>query len=108
MVDSIRMEFLRYLVFILGYYLCLLMRYQHIPTNETLYKYSSGQQTSAPAPKKKADGLSEEDQKEVKELTKRDQQVRAHEQAHIAAGGQYVKGGATYQYQKGPDGKCMR
>ncbi|MGB7569780.1 MAG: putative metalloprotease CJM1_0395 family protein [Chitinivibrionales bacterium] len=73
-------------------------------TNTTLYKYSSGQ-GSAPAPKKKDDGFSEEDQEKVKELTKRDQEVRAHEQAHIAAGGQYVKGGATYQYQKGPDGK---
>ena len=73
-------------------------------TNETLYKYSSGQ-GSAPAPKKKNGGFSEEDQEKVNELTKRDQEVRAHEQAHIAAGGQYVKGGATYQYEKGPDGK---
>jgi hypothetical protein len=73
--------------------------------NVTLYKYSSGQDTP-PAPKKKEKiGLSDEDQKKVKELEKRDQTVRTHEAAHIAAGGQYVKGGATYQYQKGPDGK---
>jgi len=73
--------------------------------NVTLYKYSSGQDTP-PAPKKKEKiGLSDEDQKKVKELEKRDQTVRTHESAHIAAGGQYVKGGATYQYQKGPDGK---
>jgi SprA-related family len=74
-------------------------------TNVTLFKYSSGQDAS-PAPKKKENtGLSDEDQKKVKELEKRDQVVRTHEAAHIAAGGQYVKGGATYQYQKGPDGK---
>jgi hypothetical protein len=73
--------------------------------NVTLYKYSSGQDP-APVPKKKEKiGLSDEDQKKVKELEKRDQVVRSHEAAHIAAGGQYVKGGATYQYQKGPDGK---
>jgi hypothetical protein len=46
------------------------------------------------------------DQKdEVEKLQKRDQDVRAHEQAHMAAAGAYVKGGATFEYQKGPDGK---
>lgn len=73
-------------------------------TNAVLYKYSSGQEP-APAAKKIREGLSDEDQKKIKELTKRDQQVKTHEAAHIAAGGQYVKGAATYQYQKGPDGK---
>lgn len=73
--------------------------------NTTLYKYSSGQDPSPALKKKENTGISEEDQKKIKELTKRDQEVRTHEQAHIAAGGQYVKGGATYQYQKGPDGK---
>ena len=41
----------------------------------------------------------------VKGLKKRDLEVRAHEQAHMAAGGPVVQGGATYQYQTGPDGK---
>ena len=49
--------------------------------------------------------LSEEEQREVEKLRQRDTEVRAHEQAHIAAGGQYVKGGAKYSFQSGPDGK---
>ncbi len=32
-------------------------------------------------------------------------EVKAHERAHIAAGGHYVKSGARYNYQNGPDGR---
>jgi hypothetical protein len=46
-----------------------------------------------------------EDSQETQKLAQRDREVRAHEAAHAAAGGQYVRGGATFQYQKGPDGK---
>lgn len=42
-------------------------------------------------------------QNEIKMLAARDREVRAHEQAHVAAGGQYA-GAATYQYQRGPNG----
>jgi hypothetical protein len=49
--------------------------------------------------------LSEEDRGKVGELKERDAEVRRHEQAHIAAGGQYVQGGAQYTYETGPDGK---
>lgn len=49
--------------------------------------------------------LTEEEQKQVEELKARDKEVKAHEQAHIAAGGSYVRGGARYDYQTGPDGK---
>lgn len=49
--------------------------------------------------------LTEEEQKQVEELKARDTEVKAHEQAHIAAGGSYVRGGARYDYQTGPDGK---
>jgi hypothetical protein len=42
---------------------------------------------------------------EVANLKKRDTEVRAHEQAHISAGGQYVRGGASYEYTTGPDGR---
>lgn len=41
----------------------------------------------------------------ISELKQTDKKVRAHEAAHIAAGGQYVSGGASYEYQTGPDGK---
>ncbi len=34
-----------------------------------------------------------------------DTAVRAHEAAHVAAGGSYVRGGASFTYEVGPDGK---
>lgn len=48
--------------------------------------------------------LTEEEQKVVRELQQRDQEVRRHEAAHAAAGGQYA-GAPTYTYQRGPDGR---
>lgn len=49
--------------------------------------------------------LSKEEKQEVTELKRRDAEVRAHEQAHAAAGGHLTKGGASFEYQTGPDGK---
>ena len=46
-----------------------------------------------------------ENQAEVVKLRKRDREVRSHEQAHIAAAGGLTKGGATFTFQRGPDGK---
>lgn len=43
--------------------------------------------------------------KEVQNLKQRDLEVRQHEQAHIAAGGSHVQGGASFSYTRGPDGK---
>ena len=40
---------------------------------------------------------------QLSQLRARDAEVRAHEAAHMAAGGRYVTGGASYTYQKGPD-----
>jgi hypothetical protein len=40
----------------------------------------------------------------VSQLRSRDAEVRSHEAAHMAAGGRFVTGGASYTYQKGPDG----
>ena len=48
--------------------------------------------------------LTKEEQSVIKEMKSRDREVRTHEQAHIAAGGQYVRGGASFSYQTGPDG----
>ncbi len=45
--------------------------------------------------------LTPEEQRLVDDLTRTDQQVRAHEMAHAAAGGHNVR----YDYQTGPDGK---
>ncbi len=41
---------------------------------------------------------------ELTQLKARDAQVRAHEAAHMAAGGRYITGGASYTYERGPDG----
>jgi len=41
----------------------------------------------------------------VQQLKSRDREVRAHEAAHAAVGGQYVTGGPSFTYQKGPDGR---
>ncbi len=49
--------------------------------------------------------LSRQELAELQRLQQRDRQVRAHEQAHKAAGGRYVRGGARYQYRTGPDGR---
>lgn len=48
--------------------------------------------------------LSKEAQKQVEQLKARDQEVRTHEQAHVAAAGPYFRGGPNYSYQRGPDG----
>ncbi|MGD9162306.1 MAG: putative metalloprotease CJM1_0395 family protein [Desulfobacteraceae bacterium] len=47
--------------------------------------------------------LTEEEKRQVRELKQRDSEVRAHEAAHMAAGGIYVRGGASFTYQTGPD-----
>lgn len=49
--------------------------------------------------------FSEQELKLLDELQKADTEVRAHEMAHVAAGGQYVTSGAQLEYRKGPDGK---
>jgi hypothetical protein len=49
--------------------------------------------------------LTPDEQQIVAELKVTDQKVRAHEQAHISAGGSYILGGATFEYEKGPDQK---
>jgi hypothetical protein len=49
--------------------------------------------------------LTQEEQEQVNELKDRDREVRAHEQAHLAAAGGYARGGPSYEYQRGPDGQ---
>ena len=48
--------------------------------------------------------LTEEDKQEIEDLKARDQEVRTHEQAHAATGGQYA-GSPQYEYTTGPDNK---
>jgi hypothetical protein len=61
--------------------------------------------TKSVMPAGDATRLSEADLRQVQELKARDREVRAHEQAHLAAGGSLARGGATYTYERGPDGK---
>ena len=49
--------------------------------------------------------LDTETKEQINDLKKRDSEVKAHESAHMASGGNIVQGGATYEYQTGPDGK---
>lgn len=65
---------------------------------------AEGTDSSAP---RGADGepLTQEEVDQVRELEKRDQEVRAHEEAHKAAAGDLALGGPTYDYERGPDGR---
>jgi hypothetical protein len=49
--------------------------------------------------------LTDEERQQVEELAQRDREVRRHEQAHKAAAGPHARGGPTYEYATGPDGK---
>jgi hypothetical protein len=49
--------------------------------------------------------LDQADQRRVDELKATDRAVRAHEAAHMAAGGNLVTSGATFEYETGPDGQ---
>ncbi|MDE7315933.1 MAG: hypothetical protein K2N11_09585 [Mucispirillum sp.] len=76
--------------------------------NENPSSYLTGEEILASKPEKINNSnqqFTEEEQKQIDELKARDREVKTHEQAHIAAGGSYVLGGASYDYQTGPDGK---
>ena len=45
----------------------------------------------------------EQELQEIRDLSARDREVRAHEQAHATVGGQYA-GAPSYEYQRGPNG----
>ena len=46
----------------------------------------------------------QQEQQQIRELSARDLEVKTHEQAHAAIGGQYA-GAPSYSYERGPDGK---
>ncbi|MEQ8172406.1 MAG: putative metalloprotease CJM1_0395 family protein [Candidatus Eremiobacterota bacterium] len=51
------------------------------------------------------DKYDEKTRQKIEELKKIDREVRLHEQMHLSAAGPYARGGATFQYTTGPDGK---
>ncbi|MDA8164087.1 MAG: putative metalloprotease CJM1_0395 family protein [Desulfobacteraceae bacterium] len=65
--------------------------------------------SSSPSPKPASASssrhqLSRSEQLEVAQLKEADTAVRAHEMAHLAAAGPYARSGASYKFQRGPDG----
>lgn len=59
--------------------------------------------TSSNSSKTESD-TSDQERQTIRQLKSRDQVVRAHEAAHVAAGGSLVRGGANFSFQRGPDG----
>lgn len=51
-----------------------------------------------------AEQLSDEELAQVRALQQRDREVRAHEMAHVAVGGELVLRGAQFDHETGPDG----
>ena len=41
----------------------------------------------------------------VQDLAARDREVRSHEQAHLSAAGGLARGGASFEFARGPDGR---
>src|SRR5574343_226925 len=71
----------------------------------TSYPSATSQASSRQAGSAQAGGkLSPEEQAQVRKLKARDQAVRQHEAAHLAASGGLATSGASYTYQRGPDG----
>ncbi|XLX39944.1 putative metalloprotease CJM1_0395 family protein [Ectopseudomonas mendocina] len=60
---------------------------------------AKGANKSEPSPQEQR-----QQQLEIAELVQRDREVRNHEQAHAAVGGQYA-GAPTYSFKRGPDGQ---
>jgi hypothetical protein len=63
------------------------------------------EKTPAAGRKNNGELLSQAELDLVRELQQADQAVKAHEMAHLSAAGGYARGGATYSYQRGPDGQ---
>ena len=49
--------------------------------------------------------LTDDELLQVAKLKQQDAEVKAHEAAHLGAAGGLARGGASYEYQKGPDGQ---
>jgi hypothetical protein len=87
----------------------LLKNYTKVNVNESdsIQKKASQEQESKKEQKavKSKEDLDQNEKSQLAKLEQRDTEVRAHEAAHIAAGGGVVKGGASFTYQKGPDNR---
>lgn len=61
-------------------------------------------QTSLNASRAETEEIQMRELEQTRELSKRDREVRAHEQAHAAIGGQYASA-PSFTYERGPDGR---
>ena len=59
----------------------------------------------SPLQSKSIQQLTQEEQAELQQLQQRDREVRSHEAAHKSAAGRFAQGGASFEYQRGPDGQ---
>ncbi|ACV67905.1 putative metalloprotease CJM1_0395 family protein [Desulfohalobium retbaense] len=76
------------------------------PHGDKVHLSKQAQETSQGDPPTTASAqMSRAERQILDQLQARDREVKTHEQAHIAAGGPYVSGGASYSYRIGPDGK---
>lgn len=69
-----------------------------------LSKETASESKRSEETKPSGEALSEAELSEVERLRKRDQKVRAHEQAHASAAGELASGGIHFDYETGPDG----
>ena len=74
-------------------------------TGEASAREGAGIVESSAPRSRTGEPLSPEERQEVEKLAARDREVRAHEQAHVAAAGPLYRGGPRYEYREGPDGK---
>lgn len=74
------------------------------PVDPSERKANAKENTKANA-KANANELTPDQQAEVRQLQKRDREVRQHEMAHLAASGGLATSGAIYSFQRGPDGQ---
>ncbi|GJM25646.1 MAG: hypothetical protein DHS20C16_20610 [Phycisphaerae bacterium] len=75
------------------------------PTGRPQHQHETSETKAAESTSPNKSELTDEERQQVEELKKRDAEVRRHEQAHKAAAGGHAKGGPSYSYQTGPDGR---
>src|SRR5690554_5745273 len=75
----------------------------HPATTEKAQRFAGARQQDKPV-SSQSGVLSEEQLQVVEQLKARDREVPAHEMAHLAAAGGLATSGASFTYQRGPDG----
>ncbi len=76
---------------------------EYRPNEDVERERVSPRERNSAEPKDSPEKNQEEQKAVIAELVARDREVRSHEQAHAAAGGQYA-GSPTYSFVRGPDG----